>query len=189
MSVCLGEIARLNRLVESLLTVSRAKTLDACPSSSAPSPTTASLRAAPFAASARACACRRRGRARSPSPTRDALAGAVDNLLRNAVEASPRGTTVLVRIGAAEGAAVLDVEDAGPGIPEARRAELFEPFFTTKPEGTGLGLWISRLLLEAKGASLRYERVGDRTRMRIAFSPRAPVVPPPPAAGVPPTLP
>jgi signal transduction histidine kinase len=76
-----------------------------------------------------------------------------------------------VYIGAAhDGTAVLDVEDGGPGIPEARRAELFEPFFTTKPEGTGLGLWISRLLLEAKGASLRYDRVGDRTRMRIAFT-------------------
>jgi len=57
----------------------------------------------------------------------------------------------------------------GPGIPEARRAELFEPFFTTKPEGTGLGLWISRLLLEAKGATLGYDRAGDQTRMRITF--------------------
>jgi signal transduction histidine kinase len=81
----------------------------------------------------------------------------------------------MVYIGTAhDGTAVLDVEDTGPGIPEARRAELFEPFFTTKPEGTGLGLWISRLLLEAKGASLRYDRVGDRTRMRIAFARAAP---------------
>jgi signal transduction histidine kinase len=103
----------------------------------------------------------------------DALAGAVDNLLRNAVEASPQGGEVVVYVGAAhDGTMVLDVEDGGPGIPEARRTELFEPFFTTKPEGTGLGLWISRLLLEAKGATLRYDRIGDRTRMRIAFTGR-----------------
>jgi signal transduction histidine kinase len=99
----------------------------------------------------------------------DAVASAVENLIRNAIEASPRGSTVYVAIGVEEGRPVLDVVDAGPGIPEARRAELFEPFFTTKPEGTGLGLWISRLLLEAKGATLRYDRLGDRTRMRIVF--------------------
>ena len=83
---------------------------------------------------------------------------------------------ICLALPAHDGTAVLDVEDGGPGIPEARRAELFEPFFTTKPDGTGLGLWISRLLLEAKGGSLRYDRTGDRTRMRIAFA-RADVTP------------
>jgi signal transduction histidine kinase len=195
--VCLGEIARLNRVVESLLMVSRAKTLSEVPIELL-------AQAAPIAAKA-GIRLARRGQVQAFGDPL-ALAGAVDNLLRNAVEASPHGGEVIVRIGMAHDAAaagpivegapgaggrgtpVLDVEDAGPGVPEVRRAELFEPFFTTKPEGTGLGLWISRLLLEAKGASLRYDRVGDRTRMRIAFAPRAPVAPPA-AAGVPPTLP
>ena len=169
---CLGEIARLNRLVESLLMVSRAKTLAQEPIDLALLADDRIARADPFARKARVRLVRR-GEAEAFAD-RDALAGAVDNLLRNAIEASPAGSEIAVHLGASpDGAAYLDVEDAGPGIPEARRAELFEPFFTTKPEGTGLGLWISRLLLEAKGASLRYDRVGDRTRMRIAFASKA----------------
>jgi len=202
--VCLGEIARLNRVVESLLMVSKAKTLSEVPIELSTLADERIAQAAPIAARS-GIRLSRLGQIQAFGDPL-ALAGAVDNLLRNAVEASPQGGEVVVRIGMAHDAAaagpivesapgagvsatpVLDVEDAGPGVPEARRAELFEPFFTTKPEGTGLGLWISRLLLEAKGATLRYDRVGDRTRMRIAFAPRAPAAPPA-AAGVPPTLP
>jgi signal transduction histidine kinase len=165
---CLGEVARLNRLVESLLMASRAKTL-------AEKTIDLTRIADDRVERARALAEKagvRLARAGEGSAVGDpdAVAGAVENLLRNAIEASPRGAEVVVRIGEEGGVPVLDVEDAGPGIPEERRAELFEPFFTTKPEGTGLGLWISRLLLEAKGAALRYDRVDGRTRMRIAFS-------------------
>jgi signal transduction histidine kinase len=167
--VCLGEIARLNRLVESLLMVSRAKTLAQVEVDLAELADERIARAAPVAARTGVRLSRLGGGSAFGDP--DALAGAVDNLLRNAIEASPPGGDVVASIGFADdGTPVLDVEDGGPGIPEARRAELFEPFFTTKPEGTGLGLWISRLLLEAKGATLRYDRIGSRTRMRIAFA-------------------
>src|SRR5262249_44133308 len=48
----------------------------------------------------------------------DALAGAVENLLRNAIEASPKGGEVVVHIGTApDGTAFFDVEDSGPGDP------------------------------------------------------------------------
>jgi signal transduction histidine kinase len=172
-AVCLEEIARLNRLVESLLMVSRAKTLAEVPIDLTELADERIARAAPAAAKALVKVSRMG--AGTAMGDRDAVAGAVDNLLRNAIEASPPEGEVLVTIGIAEGGgAALDVEDGGPGIPEARRAELFEPFFTTKPEGTGLGLWISRLLLEAKGATIRYDRIGSRTRMRIAFG-RAPI--------------
>jgi signal transduction histidine kinase len=167
-TVCLGEIQRLNRLVESLLTVSRAKTKATLPVELGKLADDRIARAAPAAARAEVRLARLGDATAIADP--DALAGALDNLLRNAIEASPPGEMVAVRVAMVDGVVVLDVEDGGPGIPEARRAELFEPFFTTKPEGTGLGLWISRLLLEAKGASLGYERVGARTRMRIAFS-------------------
>jgi signal transduction histidine kinase len=168
-AACQGEVARLNRLVESLLTVSRPKTpvheeiaLGAL----------ADERIAQAKERADAAGVRiaRAGDAATITD-RDVLAAALDNLLRNAIEASPRGGTVHVRIEAGGERVTVDVVDQGSGIPDARRGELFEPFFTTKAEGTGLGLWISRLLLEAKGASLGYERVDGQTRLRIGIEP------------------
>ncbi len=167
-AVCLGEVARLDRLVESLLSVGRVKNkpdqdidlgalADARIAAAAPSASKKSLRLV------------REGGTSIPSEP-DAVNAAVENLLRNAIEASPEHGVVVVRIAGRDGGATLDVEDRGPGIPDERKNELFEPFFTTKPEGTGLGLWMSRLLLEARGASLRYDRVGDATRMRIEFA-------------------
>lgn len=56
---------------------------------------------------------------------------------------------------AGDGAVCIDVADTGPGLDEATRAALFQPFFTTKRDGNGLGLWISRGLLERYGGALR----------------------------------
>jgi signal transduction histidine kinase len=88
----------------------------------------------------------------------DTLARVVDNLLRNAIEASPRGGTVRVRIEADDREARLHVEDDGPGLPPDREHQLFEPFFTLKPDGTGLGLFLSRVLVVAQGGRLGYTR-------------------------------
>jgi hypothetical protein len=66
------------------------------------------------------------------------------NLLVNALEVSKPHDTVLVRATISEGAGqqrvVVQVEDEGPGVPEAIQGKLFTPFFTTKQKGTGLGL-------------------------------------------------
>ena len=51
--------------------------------------------------------------------------------------------------------ATVTITDNGPGVPEEVRPQLFQPFFTTKGEhGTGLGLWISRGIINKHGGSI-----------------------------------
>lgn len=81
------------------------------------------------------------------------LANLVGNALRYC-SGSP-GSVLIRVVGGARGNAVsLHVEDDGPGIEPAARAQVFEPFFTTRSTGTGLGLYIARELCEANGATL-----------------------------------
>jgi len=106
----------------------------------------------------------------------DSIARAFDNLARNAVEASPPGSPVTVRIAGEDRGVTILIEDRGPGVAGARAAELFEPFFTTKSDGTGLGLAISRALARAHGGDVVYHRAGALTRFELTLpaSPGAP---------------
>jgi PAS domain S-box-containing protein len=85
------------------------------------------------------------------------LTQVVSNLISNAVDASPAGSTVRVRVRRRRANAVLVVSDQGDGIPVGVRPMVFEPFFTTKKDvGTGLGLWISRRIVQNHGGSIRF---------------------------------
>jgi two-component system sensor histidine kinase TtrS len=76
------------------------------------------------------------------------------NLVRNAVEASPHGGRVVIGSSHEDGQARLWVRDQGAGLDSAAREHLFDPFFTTKRDGMGLGLAISRSIVEAHGGRL-----------------------------------
>ncbi len=77
------------------------------------------------------------------------------NLLKNAIEASATGKSVTLRgLRPEEGTVWLEVENAGPAIPEPACSHIFEPFFTTKRGGTGLGLAIARSIARAHGGDL-----------------------------------
>jgi PAS domain S-box-containing protein len=93
----------------------------------------------------------------------DEIRQLITNLLSNSIDAVTRGGQIRLRISAAtewnrkgRSGARLTVADSGSGIPKAVRSELFEPFFTTKKEvGTGLGLWLSKGIVERHHGSIR----------------------------------
>ena len=81
------------------------------------------------------------------------------NLLTNAIRyaSASAGSIRLVVVGAAPGRMELHVQDDGPGITAEVRAHLFEPFYTTSSKGTGLGLYLARELCLNNDAMLDYE--------------------------------
>jgi len=82
------------------------------------------------------------------------------NLLRNAVEAmaeAPKRRLTLKLARDGERAVEFSVSDTGPGIDPAIAASLFQPFITTKAHGMGIGLAISRSIVEAHGGSMSVE--------------------------------
>ncbi|MFL5320516.1 MAG: two-component system sensor histidine kinase NtrB [Myxococcaceae bacterium] len=93
---------------------------------------------------------------------RDLLAGALENLLRNAFEAMPDGGTVTVRTAVAQaddlGPAVqIQVQDSGIGMDARTRERAFHDFWTSKPHGTGMGLAFVRRVVEAHGGDVALE--------------------------------
>lgn len=85
----------------------------------------------------------------SPSAVRQVL----DNLLRNAIEASPEQGIVEVEVGDGPMVRILD---RGPGIPASVQERLYEPFATGRPTGTGLGLAVCQRIARAMGGRLAH---------------------------------
>ena len=95
------------------------------------------------------------------------------NLLQNAVHHSKKlHAAPIIRVLASQdeqGHVVLDVMDSGPGVSAKALETLFEPFFTTEPNGTGLGLYLSKAFCEANNAQLLYIPQTRGACFRIVF--------------------
>lgn len=70
------------------------------------------------------------------------------NIILNAIQAMPCGGRLSVNTSFADGFAVVKIEDTGEGIKEECLAKIFEPYFTTKVAGIGLGLAITKRVIE-----------------------------------------
>jgi signal transduction histidine kinase len=90
----------------------------------------------------------------------DRLAQLLDNLVSNAIKFTPAGGKVNVRLGARDGVVHIEVSDTGIGIPESERERLFQRFFRSQTalerqiQGTGLGLYISKAIVQAHGGRI-----------------------------------
>ena len=86
----------------------------------------------------------------------DPLRQVLLNLLLNAQQAMPSGGTIAISTLAGQGepGCSLRVSDTGAGIAPERLAQIFDPFASSKPQGLGLGLYISRQVVEQHGGSI-----------------------------------
>lgn len=90
---------------------------------------------------------------------RDQILRCFNNLLKNAIEATPTDKLVIIDIGyqLSDKSILLSIRDNGNGIPENMREKIFEPNFTTKSSGTGLGLAFVKNSIENAGGKVWFE--------------------------------
>ncbi len=112
-----------------------------------------------------------------------APAGPMNQVLLNLVDNAVRmgAMNLWVSIHADESAIVVKVGDDGPGVPKTNVDRLFDPFFTRRPQsdGTGLGLFLSRKMIEDAGGSLQYEDRSGGGALFVAVIPALPLGPEP----------
>lgn len=92
----------------------------------------------------------------------------VINLLNNAAEAMPRGGVIELMLNPTDAGAAIEVRDNGPGIPPEILATIFKPFYTTKPEGSGLGLYLVKQIVDRHMGRIHCtSEVGKGTTFRV----------------------
>ncbi len=95
------------------------------------------------------------------------------NLVRNAVQVSPSGSTVTVRVDPEGDRVALTVDDRGPGITPETRARIFDAFYTTHTHGVGIGLAVVKRIVDdhaSMGATIEVQSLdAGGTRFRVTL--------------------
>lgn len=108
------------------------------------------------------------------------LKEALINLVANAIEATPTGGAVRLRVHNGGGAVVIEVKDTGRGIAVEDLERIGTSFFTTRPGGTGLGVVLAQGVINQHGGTLTYQsQVGRGTTATITLPVRAAQAPAP----------
>ena len=111
------------------------------------------------------------------------LKEALINLVANAIEATPNGGTVRVRVRGGAAGVTLEVKDSGRGIAPEDLERLGTSFFTTRPNGTGLGVVLAQGVITQHGGSLSYaSSIGHGTTATITLPGKPAAATPEPAA-------
>ncbi|EHQ90279.1 two-component system sensor histidine kinase NtrB [Desulfosporosinus youngiae] len=92
---------------------------------------------------------------------REQLLQALLSILNNAIEVSPKGGTVIIRLTEEEPFVRVSIIDNGPGIPENLRQRVLDPFFTTRAENTGLGLTIAQQIILTHHGKLNFSELAS----------------------------
>jgi len=96
------------------------------------------------------------------------LRRAFTNIITNAVQAMPDGGKLKIRAWTSQNLAEVSFQDTGIGIPEDVKAKMFSPLFTTREKGVGLGLAVTKRLVEShKGEIKVFSRVGEGTTLTV----------------------
>jgi two-component system sensor histidine kinase KdpD len=174
-SVISAESARLSRLVDDLLDLSRIQA-----EAVNPRPDWCDLRDVAISAAAHVRSTHGDHRTEFALPTDLPLVRAdplqlervFANLIENALKFSPPGLPVRVSGAAAGGRVTVRVADRGRGVPRSQRARIFDPFIRGRDsgQGSGLGLAISRGFVEANGGRIVLQTgTGDETAFAVSF--------------------
>ena len=95
------------------------------------------------------------------------------HLILNAIQATDNETgRIKIKLTSEQNKALIRIIDNGKGINEEIKTKLFNPFVTTKTEGegTGLGLFISKKIIESYGGEIYYKRDGEFTEFSVSLS-------------------
>lgn len=168
-AMILGEIQRVNSILEDILSVARPFQLTLSPEAM-PDIMESVLRRCQTSIEAKTIQVARHFAAPLPPvhADRERLEQALTNLVLNAIQAMSAGGKLNVTLGADNKELRIAISDTGPGIPIEAQQRIYEPFFTTKAQGTGLGLAIARRVIEEHNGTIEVvSKLGKGTTFTI----------------------